>query len=214
MAALPHADVHDSEFYKHIETNIPEPRRMRQLLTWCGTRALKEKPFFDSKDPQDYHERSAGMRKFEPNSPMTSANKHSTRDPTTAAERLLCQIRIVRLVQQTRGVATSTSCITAEPLECRKSLTNRETRKADSKVGVHSFHTAYTQAELLITIADSKASVRNGKPSLLHPPVQPNLLCHTPKHHMHTPTLIHHSSPILLNFPHSRLYRTSSPRRR
>jgi kinetochore protein Mis13/DSN1 len=34
-----------SDFYKHIESEgLPEPRRMRQLLTWCITRALDQKP--------------------------------------------------------------------------------------------------------------------------------------------------------------------------
>jgi hypothetical protein len=42
--AIPHADVETSRFYTHIETSLPEPRRMRQLLTWCATRALLEKP--------------------------------------------------------------------------------------------------------------------------------------------------------------------------
>lgn len=42
--ALPHADVGVADFYKHIEQSLPEPRRMKQLLTWCGTRALPEKP--------------------------------------------------------------------------------------------------------------------------------------------------------------------------
>lgn len=41
--ALPHADVAIADFYKHIEQSLPEPRRMKQLLTWCGTRALPEK---------------------------------------------------------------------------------------------------------------------------------------------------------------------------
>jgi len=41
--ALPHADVETADFYKHIEQSLPEPRRMKQLLTWCGTRALPEK---------------------------------------------------------------------------------------------------------------------------------------------------------------------------
>jgi kinetochore protein Mis13/DSN1 len=41
---MPHADVETSRFYTHIETGLPEPRRMRQLLTWCATRALLEKP--------------------------------------------------------------------------------------------------------------------------------------------------------------------------
>ncbi|ORY19488.1 kinetochore protein Mis13 [Clohesyomyces aquaticus] len=42
--ALPHSEVEVREFYKHIEQSLPEPRRMKQLLTWCGARALPEKP--------------------------------------------------------------------------------------------------------------------------------------------------------------------------
>ncbi|KAL6250222.1 hypothetical protein RBB50_002523 [Rhinocladiella similis] len=43
--ALPHKEVEIPDFYKHIESEgLPEPRRMRQLLTWCATRALDEKP--------------------------------------------------------------------------------------------------------------------------------------------------------------------------
>lgn len=56
-AALPHDEVDSSEFYKHIESGLPEPRRMRQLLTWCGTRALGEKP---SSTTEDYHAGFAG----------------------------------------------------------------------------------------------------------------------------------------------------------
>jgi kinetochore protein Mis13/DSN1 len=42
-AAVPHADVDSRDFYKHIEQSLPEPRRMKQLLTWNGTRMLPEK---------------------------------------------------------------------------------------------------------------------------------------------------------------------------
>jgi kinetochore protein Mis13/DSN1 len=43
--ALPHDAVDSAHFYKHIEGDgLPEPRRMKQLLTWCATRALGEKP--------------------------------------------------------------------------------------------------------------------------------------------------------------------------
>ena len=42
--ALPHHEVDVADFYKHIESgSLPEPRRMRQLLTWCATRAMGEK---------------------------------------------------------------------------------------------------------------------------------------------------------------------------
>lgn len=43
--ATPHTAVPTTEFYKHIEAeNLTEPRRMKQLLTWCGERALGDKP--------------------------------------------------------------------------------------------------------------------------------------------------------------------------
>ncbi|KAL4796218.1 Mis12-Mtw1 protein family-domain-containing protein [Aspergillus venezuelensis] len=43
--ALPHNKVDTADFYKHIAADgLLEPRRMRQLLIWCGTRALGDKP--------------------------------------------------------------------------------------------------------------------------------------------------------------------------
>ncbi|KAF2260175.1 kinetochore protein Mis13 [Lojkania enalia] len=48
--ALPHSEVEVSDFYKYIEQSLPEPRRMKQLLTWCASRALLEKPSGDVKD--------------------------------------------------------------------------------------------------------------------------------------------------------------------
>lgn len=44
LAALPHKEVNAANFYKHIASDLPEPRRMRQLLTWCATRAMGDKP--------------------------------------------------------------------------------------------------------------------------------------------------------------------------
>jgi kinetochore protein Mis13/DSN1 len=44
-SAIPHHQVETSQFYKHIEAEgLSEPRRMKQLLTWCGERALGAKP--------------------------------------------------------------------------------------------------------------------------------------------------------------------------
>lgn len=42
--ALPHSEVPSAEFYKHISAELTEPRRMRCLLGWCGTRAMPPKP--------------------------------------------------------------------------------------------------------------------------------------------------------------------------
>jgi len=59
IAALPHQEVEIPDFYKHIESDgLPEPRRMRQLLTWCATRALDAKPI--GTDFEDSSARSAG----------------------------------------------------------------------------------------------------------------------------------------------------------
>ncbi|KAI5927424.1 Mis12-Mtw1 protein family-domain-containing protein [Camillea tinctor] len=43
--AIPHREVDAGQFYKHIEADgLSEPRRMKQLLTWCGERSLAAKP--------------------------------------------------------------------------------------------------------------------------------------------------------------------------
>jgi kinetochore protein Mis13/DSN1 len=42
--AVPHSDVDVSDFYKLIEDDLPEPKRFKQLLTWCASKALIDKP--------------------------------------------------------------------------------------------------------------------------------------------------------------------------
>ncbi|KAK2480349.1 hypothetical protein H9L39_07917 [Fusarium oxysporum f. sp. albedinis] len=45
QTAIPHREVNPADFYKHIAAEgLTEPRRMKQLLTWCGERALAGKP--------------------------------------------------------------------------------------------------------------------------------------------------------------------------
>lgn len=41
------------DFYKHISQDLPEPRRMRQLLTWCATRALPPAGVTEAPEVQD-----------------------------------------------------------------------------------------------------------------------------------------------------------------
>ncbi|KAI9802686.1 MAG: hypothetical protein M1825_002708 [Sarcosagium campestre] len=50
VTAIPHGTVDTTEFYKHISEDVPEPRRMRQLLTWCAERALGDKPSYSTAD--------------------------------------------------------------------------------------------------------------------------------------------------------------------
>lgn len=44
IPALPHTEVSSADFYKHISSDLTEPRRMRCLLGWCGARSLPPKP--------------------------------------------------------------------------------------------------------------------------------------------------------------------------
>lgn len=67
QTALPHREVRPAEFYKHIEAEgLPEPRRMKQLLTWCGERALSEKPAHGTKNSSTVHGGTwASSRRFD-----------------------------------------------------------------------------------------------------------------------------------------------------
>ncbi|KAF9223801.1 hypothetical protein BS17DRAFT_802306 [Gyrodon lividus] len=40
VISQPHASVDDSSFYKHIDCDLPEPQRARQILVWSAARAM------------------------------------------------------------------------------------------------------------------------------------------------------------------------------
>jgi len=42
--AQPHNSVSESSFYKHIDADLPDPERIRQLLIWCSLRTLSSNP--------------------------------------------------------------------------------------------------------------------------------------------------------------------------
>lgn len=61
--ALPHSEVAVTNYYKHIESDgLTEPRRMRQLLIWCATKALEKQQnaVTQTKDAND-RDRSASL---------------------------------------------------------------------------------------------------------------------------------------------------------
>ncbi|KAH3686870.1 hypothetical protein WICPIJ_002154 [Wickerhamomyces pijperi] len=41
FSATPHDAIPTEELYKHIDQDLPEPQKMRQLLTWCSSRVLE-----------------------------------------------------------------------------------------------------------------------------------------------------------------------------
>ncbi|ERF74692.1 hypothetical protein EPUS_00822 [Endocarpon pusillum Z07020] len=60
--ALPHSEVEVADFYKHIESEgLPEPRRMRQLLTWCATRAMGNQSGVPPHAHPEYEDQSAHL---------------------------------------------------------------------------------------------------------------------------------------------------------
>jgi hypothetical protein len=63
--AEPHSQVETNEFYKHISQDLVEPKRMRQLLLWCGHRALPEKSGGGQMDAAETAAMHAGMLIFE-----------------------------------------------------------------------------------------------------------------------------------------------------
>ncbi|KAK9693709.1 hypothetical protein K7432_013769 [Basidiobolus ranarum] len=40
FTALPHPSIRTEELYRHISPEVPDPIRMKQLLTWCAQRAM------------------------------------------------------------------------------------------------------------------------------------------------------------------------------
>ncbi|KAK9496311.1 Mis12-Mtw1 protein family-domain-containing protein [Lipomyces doorenjongii] len=42
LVAVPHADISPEDFYKHLDSDLPDPHRMKQLLTWCAYRSMEE----------------------------------------------------------------------------------------------------------------------------------------------------------------------------
>ncbi|CAG8603468.1 1056_t:CDS:2, partial [Diversispora eburnea] len=64
FAANPHPDVKSNEFFRHIQPDLPGPKKLRQLLTWCGKRAMNDSKTKD--DDQDSAEKTRQQKKVHP----------------------------------------------------------------------------------------------------------------------------------------------------
>ncbi|KAK7202752.1 mis12-mtw1 family protein [Myxozyma melibiosi] len=60
LVAVPHADIKTDEFFKHLDADLPDPHRMRQLLSWCGHRVLAEEKEADKKSSRANRARGGG----------------------------------------------------------------------------------------------------------------------------------------------------------
>ncbi|KAI9015376.1 Mis12-Mtw1 protein family-domain-containing protein [Hyaloraphidium curvatum] len=50
LCHIPHPDVSSSDFYRHIQDDLSEPQKMKQLLAWCAERAMSAPPRRNRKD--------------------------------------------------------------------------------------------------------------------------------------------------------------------
>jgi kinetochore protein Mis13/DSN1 len=96
--ALPHREVGTADFFKHIaDGGLPEPRRMRQLLIWCATRAIGEKPTGGS-DPDEQSARLAGKLIHEAYVKRHETDFSSAPNPRRGSSRILKYFRALKLV--------------------------------------------------------------------------------------------------------------------
>ncbi|KAK9450074.1 Mis12-Mtw1 protein family-domain-containing protein [Limtongia smithiae] len=49
LVAVPHSDIETAEFYKHLDSDLPDPHRMKQLLVWCANRSMAHMKQADKK---------------------------------------------------------------------------------------------------------------------------------------------------------------------
>ncbi|KAG9310560.1 Mis12-Mtw1 protein family-domain-containing protein [Chiua virens] len=77
----PHASVADSGFYRHIDRDLPEPQRVRQLLVWSAARASS---------------RLSEASSAEPSKPLSVPSSSGGKDPPLLDDR---RKRILKTVQ-------------------------------------------------------------------------------------------------------------------
>lgn len=129
--AIPHREVDSAEFYKHIESEgLMEPRRMKQLLTWCGERALLEKPPHGQADSNTV---LGGKFGYDSNKSLQLLTLPSSLHPGATIERLLHEVRVFRLVQSGRG-AKETCGVPAKSTQHRAPTKDRATGTESQEV--------------------------------------------------------------------------------
>ncbi|KAI9000465.1 Mis12-Mtw1 protein family-domain-containing protein [Trametes punicea] len=67
----PHTSVSVSSFFKHIDCELPEPQRARQLLIWCSNRAMNE-PADQTSQASSSRRKSTNSGKDPPSPPPLS----------------------------------------------------------------------------------------------------------------------------------------------
>ncbi|TFK49790.1 hypothetical protein OE88DRAFT_1662456 [Heliocybe sulcata] len=128
----PHASVSDSSFYKHIDADLPEAQRARQLLIWCSSRAMnRTSPSSTSKPaPSSSKHKSSDAGKDPPASlkPLSANASKLLRAVQEDAIRMLAERKIDTNVYSPNGVSSEASTKKMKPNEQNIKNRAREVR--------------------------------------------------------------------------------------
>ncbi|RPD59709.1 hypothetical protein L227DRAFT_586562 [Lentinus tigrinus ALCF2SS1-6] len=87
----PHTSVSVSSFFKHIDSELPEPQRARQLLIWCSNRAMNE-PADQAPQASSSRESSTNSGKDPP--PLSSAQADILKRTEESLIRMLAEKKV------------------------------------------------------------------------------------------------------------------------
>ena len=89
--AHPHTSVSVSSFFKHIDCELPEPQRARQLLIWCSNRAMNE---LADQAPQASSSRQASTNSGKDPPPLSTAQTELLKRTEESLMRMLAEKKV------------------------------------------------------------------------------------------------------------------------
>ncbi|EMD31504.1 hypothetical protein CERSUDRAFT_100359 [Gelatoporia subvermispora B] len=128
VIAQPHTSVSDTSFYKHIDCELPEPQRARQLLIWCSHRAMNA-----TSDPSS--QASTSKR----------SSKKSGKDPPPLSEtgsQLLKRVqdRVIRMLAEKQidtNVYSPEDASSRPPTHLKQNEQNVKNRAREARFNAH-----------------------------------------------------------------------------
>ncbi|KAM5539274.1 hypothetical protein V8D89_007147 [Ganoderma adspersum] len=87
----PHTSVSVSSFFKHIDCELPEPQRARQLLIWCSNRAMNE---LADQAPQASSSKQASTNSGKDPPPLSTAQAEVLKRTEESLMRMLAEKKV------------------------------------------------------------------------------------------------------------------------
>ncbi|KZT23294.1 hypothetical protein NEOLEDRAFT_1136608 [Neolentinus lepideus HHB14362 ss-1] len=127
----PHPSVSDSSLYKHIDTDLPEAQRARQLLIWCSSRAMNRNASSSKPSSSSSSKHKSGDPGKDPPvnlKPLSSDASKLLRAVQEDAIRMLAERKIDTNVYNPNGMSSDTSMKKMKPNEQNIKNRAREVR--------------------------------------------------------------------------------------